>query len=102
MECSCANLLATWKAFDEAVQTISWTRGQRIEKPARPPLRRRAAAAQPPPAGTPFWGPFLEWIASPIFEVFVDAGVVMVLVIFMLSSMKTCEIGYSACPVKRM
>src|ERR1700722_9074356 len=41
-----------------------------------------SASAPPPPPGTPFWGPFVEWIYAPILEVFVDAGVVIVLVVF--------------------
>ena len=72
------------KVFDEAVQTISGSNNESTTgKKAAEAVARAAAPA--PPEGTPFWRPFLEWIASPIFEVFVDAGVVMVLVIFMLS-----------------
>ncbi len=32
-----------------------------------------------------FWGPLMEWAFAPALEVFVDAGIVMVLVVFMLA-----------------
>jgi predicted PurR-regulated permease PerM len=69
--------------FDNAVNTISPPKAA----PASDKKAVEAAAtvaAPSPPSGTPFWGPFLEWAAAPVIEILVDAGVVMVLVIFML------------------
>jgi predicted PurR-regulated permease PerM len=67
------------KYIDEAVHTISPSKGD----PADDKKAAEQAASVTAPA-TPFWGPFLEWVYAPVLEVFVDAGVVIVLVAFML------------------
>jgi predicted PurR-regulated permease PerM len=70
--------------IDETVRTISPT--------TRPPAPEPGEAL--PPEGAPpavssttsnFWGPLMEWAFAPALEVFVDAGVVMVLVVFMVA-----------------
>ena len=83
------------KVFDEAYHTVNPSdnsasddkttdeQGASSDKKAAKDVA--AVAAPAPPSGTPFWGPFVEWVYAPVLEVFVDAGVVMVLVIFMLS-----------------
>ena len=83
------------KVFDDAYHTVNPSDNaanddkKTIEKEASNDKKAAegaaAATAPAPPPGTPFWGPFVEWIYAPVLEVFIDAGVVIVLVVFMLS-----------------
>ncbi len=82
------------KVFDEAYHTVNPSDGAESGKTAdektastekKTGEETAAVVAPPPPSGTPFWGPFVEWVYAPVLEVFVDAGIVIVLVVFMLS-----------------
>lgn len=71
------------KVFDDAVHTISPPKAP--EATGETPAETAATPTAPAPQSSPpFWRPLLEWLAAPVMEVFVDAGVVMVLVVFML------------------
>jgi predicted PurR-regulated permease PerM len=71
------------KNFDDAFQTINPSQGTAGEEEKA--VEETAKVTAPaPPSGTPFWGPFVEWIYAPVLEVFVDFGIVIVLVVFML------------------
>jgi predicted PurR-regulated permease PerM len=72
------------KVIDDAFQTINPSKGG-ADDDKKAAEDAAAVTAPSPPPGTPFWGPFVEWIYAPVLEVFVDAGVVIVLVVFMLS-----------------
>ena len=70
---------------DETLNTIG---------PPKAPPAGTGTETPPPPPTTPqavtsttsnFWGPLIEWGFAPALEVFVDAGVVLVLVVFMLA-----------------
>ena len=83
------------KVFDDAFHTIDPAAGPLVDdqksSESKASTEKKVAegaasvAAPSPPPGTPFWGPFVEWVYAPVLEVFVDIGVVIVLVVFMLS-----------------
>jgi predicted PurR-regulated permease PerM len=54
------------------------------QQPGAPPPERPTSALNTPSPTSNFWGPLLEWAFAPALEVCVDAGIVMVLVVFML------------------
>ena len=59
-------------------------------KESREGVAEETSAARPAPEAASsntanFWGPLMEWGFAPALEVFVDIGVVMVLVVFMLA-----------------
>jgi predicted PurR-regulated permease PerM len=71
------------KIFNDEFQSINPTQGAASDD-KKAAVAVASVATPAPTAGTPFWGPFLEWVYAPVLEVLVDAGVVMVLVLFML------------------
>ena len=74
------------RIYDDTVRTVSGP------QPTPPPDESGEAGANvlPPVAAASsptsnFWGPLMEWAFAPALEVFIDAGVIMVLVVFMLA-----------------